>query len=193
MWPVFVIIFGQSMAKLEPSRLFKTSIDGMFFCVWIENFLTFNLSSVSAVPIYPGLRRFPNGRNVKQWTGDVSKALIKVTILPQAQYRFRCSCSTGISFSKYRPCTTRDGPMHLCFHGTLWPLLSKCNNKCRSGSYPVWARTPSNASQYFLLKLVFALTSPLLDNMLFSIIFAPSCFLAPQMASAPRLQNQSIL
>jgi hypothetical protein len=34
--------------------------------------------SISAVPPFPGLRRFPDGRDFKQWTGDDSKALMKV-------------------------------------------------------------------------------------------------------------------
>ncbi|KAH9978484.1 hypothetical protein BJV77DRAFT_1062733 [Russula vinacea] len=33
---------------------------------------------ISAVPIFPGLRRFPDGRDFAQWTGDDSKALMKV-------------------------------------------------------------------------------------------------------------------
>ncbi|KAG2016559.1 hypothetical protein CC2G_009715 [Coprinopsis cinerea AmutBmut pab1-1] len=36
---------------------------------------------ISVVPPFPGLRRFPDGRRFKQWTGDDSKALMKV-ILP---------------------------------------------------------------------------------------------------------------
>lgn len=44
---------------------------------------------ISAVPIFPGLRRFQDGRNFAQWTGDDSKALMKV-----------CSPSLGIE-----PCT----------------------------------------------------------------------------------------
>jgi hypothetical protein len=35
-------------------------------------------SSISAVPSYAGLRRFSDGRNFQQWTGDDSKALMKV-------------------------------------------------------------------------------------------------------------------
>ncbi|KAL0058854.1 hypothetical protein AAF712_014433 [Marasmius tenuissimus] len=35
---------------------------------------------ISAVPIFPGLRRFPDGRDFNQWTGDDSKALMKVYI-----------------------------------------------------------------------------------------------------------------
>jgi hypothetical protein len=34
--------------------------------------------SIAAVPAFPGLRRFPEGRGFKQWTGDDSKALMKV-------------------------------------------------------------------------------------------------------------------
>ncbi|KIJ63554.1 hypothetical protein HYDPIDRAFT_92089 [Hydnomerulius pinastri MD-312] len=33
---------------------------------------------ISAVPIFAGLRRFPDGRDFSQWTGDDSKALMKV-------------------------------------------------------------------------------------------------------------------
>ncbi|EMD32329.1 hypothetical protein CERSUDRAFT_161695 [Gelatoporia subvermispora B] len=33
---------------------------------------------IAAVPPFPGLRRFPQGRDFKQWTGDDSKALMKV-------------------------------------------------------------------------------------------------------------------
>ncbi|KAF9489865.1 hypothetical protein BDN71DRAFT_1400860 [Pleurotus eryngii] len=35
---------------------------------------------IAAAPPFPGLRRFPEGRNFKQWTGDDSKALMKVFI-----------------------------------------------------------------------------------------------------------------
>ncbi|KAL6303589.1 hypothetical protein BKA93DRAFT_817925 [Sparassis latifolia] len=33
---------------------------------------------IAATPSFPGLRRFPQGRDFKQWTGDDSKALMKV-------------------------------------------------------------------------------------------------------------------
>ncbi|KAH9061735.1 hypothetical protein EDB83DRAFT_2604363 [Lactarius deliciosus] len=33
---------------------------------------------ISAVPPFPGLHRFPDGRDYQQWTGDDSKALMKV-------------------------------------------------------------------------------------------------------------------
>ena len=33
---------------------------------------------IASAPHFPGLRRFPEGRGFKQWTGDDSKALMKV-------------------------------------------------------------------------------------------------------------------
>lgn len=38
------------------------------------------MRSIAAVPSFPGLRRFPEGRGFKQWTGDDSKALMKVGV-----------------------------------------------------------------------------------------------------------------
>lgn len=36
--------------------------------------------SIALFPSFPGLRRFPQGRGFKQWTGDNSKALMKVYV-----------------------------------------------------------------------------------------------------------------
>ena len=36
------------------------------------------ITRISAAPPFPGLRRFPEGRDFQQWTGDDSKALMKV-------------------------------------------------------------------------------------------------------------------
>ncbi|KAG7086185.1 hypothetical protein E1B28_002146 [Marasmius oreades] len=41
---------------------------------------------ISAVPAFPGIRRFPDGRDFAQWTGDDSKALMKVYIATVAGY-----------------------------------------------------------------------------------------------------------
>jgi hypothetical protein len=40
--------------------------------------LILTLFSIEVVPPFTGLRRFPHGRGFKQWTGDDSKALMKV-------------------------------------------------------------------------------------------------------------------
>jgi TM2 domain-containing membrane protein YozV len=39
------------------------------------------LFSIAAAPPFPGLRRFYEGRGFKQWTGNDSKALMKVFVI----------------------------------------------------------------------------------------------------------------
>ncbi|KAI9065785.1 hypothetical protein FKP32DRAFT_1567193, partial [Trametes sanguinea] len=41
---------------------------------------------IAAAPLFPGLRRFPEGRRFKQWTGNDSKALMKVFLAAAASY-----------------------------------------------------------------------------------------------------------
>ncbi|KAE9403476.1 hypothetical protein BT96DRAFT_1016915 [Gymnopus androsaceus JB14] len=41
---------------------------------------------LAAVPAFPGLRRFPHGRRFKQWTGNDSKALMKIFLPAVAEY-----------------------------------------------------------------------------------------------------------
>ncbi|KAF9044507.1 hypothetical protein BDZ89DRAFT_1099714 [Hymenopellis radicata] len=41
---------------------------------------------LAATPIFPGLRRFAQGRRFKQWTGDDSKALMKIYLAAVADY-----------------------------------------------------------------------------------------------------------
>jgi len=38
-----------------------------------------SIPSIAIAPPFAGLRRFPEGRGFKQWTGDDSKALMKVS------------------------------------------------------------------------------------------------------------------
>jgi len=49
--------------------------------ICISAYLMIVHRSISAVPTFPGLRRFPDGHDFKQWTGDDSKALMKVGIV----------------------------------------------------------------------------------------------------------------
>lgn len=37
------------------------------------------VNSIASVASFAGLRRFPQGQHFKQWTGDDSKALMKVS------------------------------------------------------------------------------------------------------------------
>jgi hypothetical protein len=41
----------------------------------------YDIISIAAAPPFPGLRRFHQGQGFKQWTGDDSKALMKVMYL----------------------------------------------------------------------------------------------------------------
>ncbi|KAJ3735585.1 hypothetical protein DFJ43DRAFT_1113159 [Lentinula guzmanii] len=41
---------------------------------------------LAVVPAFPGLRRFPHGRRFKQWTGDDSKALMKIFLPAVVEY-----------------------------------------------------------------------------------------------------------
>jgi len=59
----------------------------MYTCVFsmIRNYgncIHWYLCRIAAAPSFPGLRRFPERRGFKQWIGDDSKALMKVSLEP---------------------------------------------------------------------------------------------------------------
>ncbi|THU99196.1 hypothetical protein K435DRAFT_818625 [Dendrothele bispora CBS 962.96] len=45
---------------------------------------------LSAVPTFPGIRHFPQGRDFKQWTGNDSKALMKIYLAAIKEYALLC-------------------------------------------------------------------------------------------------------
>jgi hypothetical protein len=67
------------------------------------------IDSVSAVPAFPGLRRFPDGRDFSQWTGDDSKALMKVELLflDAKVYQIIMPMNLGLYCCNSRPGTRR--------------------------------------------------------------------------------------
>lgn len=68
------------MVRPGLTRSWMRLIIGMFF-TFVSLLRSLNLCPrISLVPSFPGLRRFPHGRRFKQWTGDDSKALMKVCL-----------------------------------------------------------------------------------------------------------------
>ncbi|KAF8203408.1 hypothetical protein K438DRAFT_1964892 [Mycena galopus ATCC 62051] len=81
---------------------------------------------ISAVPEFPGLRRFPDGRDFSQWTGDDSKALMKIYLAAVAGYlpsdMIKCLAAfVDFCYTVRRNCITTDDFPRLksklaCFH-----------------------------------------------------------------------------
>ena len=84
-------------------------------------------ASIANAPPFSGLRRFPKGRGFKQWTGNDSKVLMKVSSkltlwFPQLLMHL------GIPISDSRPCTIATD-LHLsCVLGILLYCLEKCHH-----------------------------------------------------------------
>ncbi|EIW51958.1 uncharacterized protein TRAVEDRAFT_40766 [Trametes versicolor FP-101664 SS1] len=92
----FTALFPRAdIHELLTPDLLHQLIKGTFkdhIVAWVVDYVKMNANSereadrilddidhrLAAVPSFPGLRRFPQGRNFKQWTGNDSKALMKV-------------------------------------------------------------------------------------------------------------------
>lgn len=82
---------------------------------WNEDFFNFNFS-IAVVPLFSGVRRFSEGRGFKQWTGDDSKALMKVCNNFLHRNTLLIQVILGLSPSHSRPFTLRCGA-----HGARLP------------------------------------------------------------------------
>ena len=60
-------------------------------------------TSIAIAPPFAGLRRFPEGRGFKQWTGDDSKALMKVRLAPKSYYKITNTCIPALPACTARP------------------------------------------------------------------------------------------
>jgi hypothetical protein len=73
----------------------------LFFILFLR--LAHVFFRIAAVPGYPRLRRFKTGCNFKHWTGDNSKALMKVDdhmqhpFLHLANYSYRSFCPQSLA------------------------------------------------------------------------------------------------
>jgi hypothetical protein len=50
----------------------------MCFALELRKYDADDYHRIACIPAFAGLRRFPEGRGFKQWTGDDSRALMKV-------------------------------------------------------------------------------------------------------------------
>lgn len=74
---------------------------------------------IAAAPVFPCLRRFPEGRGFKQWTGDDSKALMKVRNLNMFSYIQIESDYIGLPTRNIRPCPVTNGASDCNIHRFL--------------------------------------------------------------------------
>ena len=69
------------MANLVPRKFLQTLTLGKCEDLCTQTRLTgsYTLERIRVVPPFPRLWKFPEGRKFKQWTGDDSKGLMKVS------------------------------------------------------------------------------------------------------------------
>ena len=107
-------------------RLWMILINGE---VWRTPVITriYSFNRIAIVPPFSGLWQFPEGRGFKQWTGDDSKALMKVShqdlVLPHMLLNIS---SLGLSTCNTRSRTARDYTHSPCIPGILLHNTSRC-------------------------------------------------------------------
>ncbi len=90
-------------------RSLLISTEGVSYFLIYRFYILFSYR-IRAVPLFPGLRRFPEGRGYKQWTGDDSKALMKVSLMfypSSPAYN-----SSGLPSRNRKSCPRTDGQGH---------------------------------------------------------------------------------
>ena len=94
---------------------------------WAVSMCVIVIFRIAAAPPFPGLRRFPEGCRFKQWTGDDSKALMKVDYVTY-QRGFRPKCSfQGFSSCDCWLCSRPNGPCIEFLYGILLPRSPICD------------------------------------------------------------------
>lgn len=71
-------LYTQNASSYSSSRNSQRHWPSVGLQLYHVYFLAYIRCRVNAAPPFPGLRRFPDGRDFAQWTGDDSKALMKV-------------------------------------------------------------------------------------------------------------------
>ena len=93
------------------------------------------LLRISAVPPFPGLRRFPEGRDFTQWTGDDSKALMKVSNILFSSHELVVNpMGLGLSRSHCRTSAICHGLLYLKIHECMLHCPPECHFSISLGS-----------------------------------------------------------
>ena len=100
------------------SKVILSDID----CQWGQSHIKYTneshfCPSIAVAPPFAGLQRFPEGQNFKQWTGDDSKALMKVCLR-----------------------------LMLLSSGDLIPILNRCTYPQLTDMYPIECSVQSTRS-----------------------------------------------
>ena len=66
------------MGSIRQAKSWTTLISGELVMSMRQRKVTHCLGSITNVPPFSGLQRFPDGHGFKQWTGNDLKALMKV-------------------------------------------------------------------------------------------------------------------
>lgn len=113
-------IYALYITKQRLLQYWQISIGGTFgfLCPLLLFTYTLTNRSIAAAPSFPGLRRFNQGRGFKQWTGDDSKALMKVC-RPCSLIQIITQCPLGIPTGDRRACAPADGPRAQRVYGLL--------------------------------------------------------------------------
>ena len=77
-WVEDYLIATHGASKAE-TILDKINHQYVIFPSLSKHTLHLTLNSIALAPLFPGVRRFKQGQRFKQWTGDNSRALMKVT------------------------------------------------------------------------------------------------------------------
>jgi hypothetical protein len=74
-----ILRYGQAAGEAIIDEIDRRYVSFLLFYNQFHMLTSF--CSIAAASPFPGLRRFPEGRDFKQWTGDDSKALMKVILV----------------------------------------------------------------------------------------------------------------
>jgi len=112
------------MGSIRQARSWTILIGGKLVMFMRPRKVTYCFGSIANAPPFLGLQHFPDGHGFKQWTGNDSKALMKVH--SELSLRFlQISMCLGIPASNSRPCTIATDPHLSCILGILLYCLEK--------------------------------------------------------------------